>query len=269
MSIELAPHNPYGLAITNPVIAAAGCLGSGIQLSRTASIEQIGALVTPTTSLRGHRGRPLRLIETPAGLLCVGRWPGQSLTTVLQDYTPTWATWRTPVLLSVSGANAAEAAALATQLEGVEGIAGIELDLSDVGDQAATVVAAVRAVCLLPLLAKLPAREEGLIDMARSVVGGGADALVVAMPPLARWSDTGTMLEGRLCGPAWGPLALHLVALLAGTVDIPVIGAGGIASTTDAQRMLAAGASAVQVGSALLADPGLAATIGGELVNNG
>jgi dihydroorotate dehydrogenase (NAD+) catalytic subunit len=262
MIIELAPTNPYGLTIANPVMVAAGCLGYGIDLARSASVERLGALVTPTTSLRGRRSSTPALIESAAGLIAIGAWPDRGLAHVLDRCAPIWATWRIPIILSVSGATIGEASDVLTQIEGCEGIAAIELDCSAGSERIAATIAAVRAATLLPLLVKLPASEQGLADLARAAEAAGADALVVAAAPLALWfGPTGECSEGRLCGPAWHPLALRFVATVANTVAIPVIGAGGIADAAGVRRMLTAGAQAVQIGSALLADPTLAARL--------
>lgn len=263
--IELASSNAYGLALANPLIVAAGCLGYGVDLARLAAVERIGALVTPTTSLRGQRHRPFQLIEGAAGLLAVGQWPDRGLAYVLDLCAPIWATWRTPVILSISGAHAGQAVEIINQIEGSEGIAGIELDLSVGSDRASATIAAVRAATLLPLLVKLPAQDQGLADLARVAQTAGADSLVVAAAPLALWFDpAGQPQECRLCGPAWHPLALRLVAIAAAAVTIPVIGAGGVRDAAGVRRMRAAGAQAIQIGSALLADPALAAQLADE-----
>jgi dihydroorotate dehydrogenase (NAD+) catalytic subunit len=272
--IDLAPHNPYGLALRRPVMTAAGCFGYGIEYARLADIAGIGAIVTRSTTLHGRRvARPPQLIETPAGLLAVGAWPNPGLARVIDRHAPVWASWDTPVLLSVAGATADEFAAFAAALEGVEGIAGLELNLAGHTD-AAGVVAAARAATQLPLLAKLPHLEgdrQALAALARSVADAGADAIVAISSPrgLAIDPSSGARVEGWLSGPALRPLALALVADIAAAASVPVIGCGGIASAEDARQFLAAGAAAVQIGAALLADPGAVARLGAELEAGG
>jgi dihydroorotate dehydrogenase (NAD+) catalytic subunit len=265
--IELAPDNAYGLRLSSPVMIAAGCLGYGLDIPRGVD-EPLGALVSPTTSLRG-RPRRAHIVETASGIVHAGGWPERGLAHVLERCAPAWAAWRTPVLLSISGASPADAAEIAAQLEGVEGIAGVELDLcaASSGERAVAAVRAVRAVTLLPMLAKLPPREDGLVELGLAAAAAGADALVVAGPPRALAIDprSGERTEGWLCGPAWRPLALRLVALAAAGAGAPVVACGGVASADDARQMIAAGAAAVQVGSALLADPELAVRIATEL----
>jgi len=272
--IDLAPHNPYGLTLRRPVLTAAGCFGYGIEYARLADIAGIGAIVTRSTTLHHRRvAQPPQLIETPAGLLAVGAWPNPGLARVIERYAPVWAGWDTPVLLSVFGANADEFAAFAAALEGVEGIAGLELNLAGHAD-AARVVAAARAATQLPLLAKLAPQEgapQALAALARSVADAGADAIVAIGSPRGMTLDpqSGQRVEGWLSGPAIRPLALALVADVAAAVSVPVIGCGGIASVEDARQFLSAGATAVQIGAALLADPGAAARIGAALLAGG
>jgi dihydroorotate dehydrogenase (NAD+) catalytic subunit len=269
--IDLAPHNPYGLALRWPVLTAAGCFGYGVEYARLTNIAGIGAIVTRSTTLHGRRvARPPQLIETPAGLLAVGAWPNPGLARVIDRHAPVWAGWDTPVLLSVAGATADEFAAFAAALEGVEGIAGLELNLAGHADAASRAVAAARAATQLPLLAKLPHLEgdrQALAMLARSVADAGADAIVAIGSPRGMAVDpqSGEQIEGWFSGPALRPLALALVADLVATVSVPLIGCGGIASVEDARQFLAAGASAVQIGAALLADPGAAARIGAAL----
>ena len=267
--IELAPNNPYGLALASPVLTAAGCFGYGVEYARLVEIERIGAIITRSTTLQPWRvARPPWIVETPAGLLAVGAWPNPGLARVVERYAPVWAGWETPVLLSVLGAAPAEYAAVAAALEGIEGIAGLELNVAAAPGQAAAITALTRAATQLPLLVKLPPLADGLAALARSVADAGADAISLIASPrgLAVDPHSGERLEGWLSGPALRPLALALVAEVAAAVDIPVVGCGGIASTDDARQFLAVGAAAVQIGAALLADPRAAARIASELL---
>ncbi|MDW8212239.1 MAG: tRNA-dihydrouridine synthase [Roseiflexaceae bacterium] len=257
--VDLAPHNPYGLPLRTPVMTAAGCFGFGVEYERIVPLDRLGAIVTGSISLRGRRALPpLQLVETPSGVLSVGAWRDPGLERVLREYAPAWAAWKTPVILSV----AADHSEVAAALEGVEGIAGMELTFGDDWGSAARVVAAVRAVTLLPLLVKLPFHER-LIATARSVIDAGADAVTIAAPPHACAPDprTGDVVHGRLSGPAIRPLALEAVAEVSAMLPAPVVACGGIVTVADTRSFLKAGAVAVQVGSALLADPWAAVRI--------
>jgi dihydroorotate dehydrogenase (NAD+) catalytic subunit len=267
-TIDLAPNNPYGLTLRRRVLAAAGCFGYGVEYVRLVDIAGIGAIVTHSTALLGRRaGRRPRLIETPAGVLMAGARPDPGLARVVERYAAVWAGWSTPVLLSLAGETPEEYGAAASALEGIEGIAGLELNLAAHADKAARITTAARAATQLPLLVKLPPFGAGLSKLARAVVDAGADAITAIGSPRGMAIDprTGEQVEGWISGPALRPLALAFVADVAAAVDVPVIGCGGIATADDARQFLAAGAKAVQVGSALLADPGAAARIGEEL----
>lgn len=253
--IDLAPQNPYGLSLCSPVLTAAGCFGMGTEYARHVPIERLGAIVTHSVSLHGRRGKSW-LIETPAGLLS-GSWPQLALAYVLRHYAPTWATWATPVILSV----AAEYAEVATMLDGVEGVAGLELAITDPA-QAAAVTAAVRAATVLPLMIKL-ASHDALVATAQAVADAGADALTLIAPPAGSVLDarTGQLQRGVLCGPAIQPVALAAVNDVCAVVRIPVVACGGIVTEADARAFLAVGAVAIQLGSALLANPFAATTV--------
>lgn len=255
--IDLAPHNPYGLRLRSPVLAASGCFGYGVEYAHSIGRMRAGAIVTRSTSLAPRRQRQPRLLETPAGLLISGGWHNPGIEFVLAKYAPVWAGWDTPVILSLVGAIAEDYATLAGALEGVEGVAGVELNLAELPEQAARITAAARAATQLPILAKLP-QHATTERLCAEVAAAGADALTLFAPPRAALADmSGSLVAGWLAGPAVRPLALAGIAELAAKVGVPLVACGGVASAEDARQMLAAGAVAVQVGSALLAAPEL------------
>lgn len=237
-----------------------------MEYARLVDLRRVGAVVTRTTTLQPRRGTP-RLLETPGGLFCCGPWPNPGLRAVAERYAPVWAGWDTPVILSVAGADPGEYGQIAGHADSIEGVAALELCLLDDPARAAACVRAARAATQRPLLAKLPALDpEPLAELARALVEIGADALTICPWPQALEIDPadGARLEGRLSGPALRPLALRLVAAVAAVSGVPVVGGGGIAGPDDARRFLAAGASAVQIGAALLADPELLMMVGDQ-----
>jgi dihydroorotate dehydrogenase (NAD+) catalytic subunit len=268
MELNLAPAHPDGLRLRSPILIAAGALGYGVEYARTVAFDAIGGLVTRTTSLRPHRSPALpRLIETPAGLLYVGGDTNPGLRAVAQRYAPQWEGWGMPVLVSVGGAGAEQCADAAAQLGEVVGVAGAEFSLARFMESPAEAVRLVRAATSLPLLVKLPLDAPDLSALAQQAADAGADALVVAGPPRGLWIDpaSGVRVEGWLCGPALLPLALRAVAAVAAAVAVPVVGGGGVSTAQAARQMLAAGATAVSIGAALLANPRLASDIAAEL----
>lgn len=264
MMIDLAPNNPYGLSLRAPLLIAAGCLEYGIETARDIPLDGVGALVTRTTTLYPRRvAVPPAFHETPSGLLVHGVWPNPGLQVVLERFAPIWAAWKTPVLLSVAAPDANEFGQIAVRLEGAEGIAGLQLELAEHPDRVGACVSAVRRNTQLPILAHLPVRDPvPLLALARAALAGGADALVVGGPfPALAVGDSAAPTPAWLCGPATHPQALRLVAELAAAINAPLVGIGGVADLAGARRMLAVGAAAVQIGSALLADPWAAGRI--------
>ncbi|MBX0327255.1 dihydroorotate dehydrogenase [Oscillochloris sp. ZM17-4] len=275
--IDLAPNNPYALTIASPVIAAAGSLGYGVEVARhlglaaRPSAHGLGALITRSTGLRARKARPLpEIVETPAGLLYRGWDHSLGMRAVRERLAPAWATWDLPVVVSIWGESAAAAAEAAAQLEGVEGVAGVELPLAAhdalTPEAAGRLVAAVRRATVLPLIVKLPGQAADILALARAAVERGADtlSLIDGIPALAQRAD-GTLADGLLCGPAVGPLALGLVAAVCAEATVPVIGIGGVRDAAGARAMLAAGAAAVGLGSALLTDLRAAARVAAAL----
>ncbi|MCS6882552.1 MAG: HisA/HisF-related TIM barrel protein [Oscillochloridaceae bacterium] len=263
--IDLAPRNPYALELATPLLAAAGSLGYGVEVGRLLRLGQrdgghgLGALITRSTSLRPRRARPAStLVETPAGLLYASGAPNPGLRAVRQRFALIWAAWETPVILSVTAADEAELGALLAELEMIEGVRGVELPLPTLGATepatAARLVAAARAATPLPLIVKLPVYVEDLAELAAASAAAGADALNLSVGPPGAAIVAGRRVEGRLCGPALRPLGLRAVARVAGTVDVPLIGGGGVMRAADARALLDAGAAAVALGSALLTD---------------
>lgn len=284
--VELAVDLGRGLVLPNPVIVASGPFGYGVEVADLADLPRLGGLVTRSTSLKPRAGHPgPRMAEVPAGLL-LGMGPqNPGLDTVLERYAEVWARWPVPVILSLCADSAGELGEAVRRLEGEPGIAGIELNLScGAGgrgggvpgldpDGAASYVAAARRATDMPVIAKLTAQATDVRAVARAVEGAGADAIAAinTLPGLALAADRrGPALGsdyGGLCGPALRPIALRVVWEVAQAVDLPIIGVGGVAGVGDALEFLAAGASAVGVGVAVLADPMLPVRLADELAD--
>src|SRR5712692_10013334 len=255
-----------GLHLRSPVMVASGTFGYGFdapQVDRAA----LGAIVSKGTTLRPREGNaPIRIAETPSGMLNAIGLQNPGVDHVAHVYAPQWATWDLPVIVNVAGDSVDEYVAVARRLNGVPGVAGLELNISCPNvanglqfgvdpDLAAELTSAVRAVTRLPLMVKLTPNVTDIVAVARAVEDAGADAVsaintFVGMaidvhrrrPVLSRES-------GGLSGPAIKPLALHAVWQVAAAVRIPVVGIGGITTAGDALEFLLAGAAAVQLGT--------------------
>jgi dihydroorotate dehydrogenase (NAD+) catalytic subunit len=274
LSVQLAPGNKRGLLLTNPVMTASGTFGYGDEYSQVFDIQRLGAIVCKGTTLEPREGNPQpRLFETASGLLNSIGWQNIGVKALIKEKAPVWAGWRVPVIVNIAGDTVGEYARLAKELDNIEGISGIEVNIScpnvKVGgaafginpEPAAEVTAAVRAATSLPVIVKLTPNTSDITGVAAAVVKAGADAVSLintlrgtAIDIDKRSPAIGNIICG-LSGPAIKPVALAMVYEVAGAVDVPVIGCGGITSAEDALEFIMAGASAVQVGSATFGNP--------------
>jgi dihydroorotate dehydrogenase (NAD+) catalytic subunit len=274
LAVELAPRRKQGLLLQNPVITASGTLSNGLEAARIFDVNRLGAIVSKGTTLRPRDGNPQpRTVETPSGMLNTIGLQNVGIEALVRDVAPVWATWRVPVIVNIAGETVEEFAALASRLDGVPGVSGIEVNIScpnvAVGgmlfgqdpQQAAAVAAAILRATTLPVIVKLTPNVTDIVAVARAVVDAGADALclintlqAMAIDIRARRPVLSTVFGG-LSGPAIKPVALRAVYQVAGAVDVPVIGCGGISRGEDAIEFIMAGATAVEVGTATFANP--------------
>lgn len=276
LSVQLAPQHPRGLRLANPVMMASGTFGYGTETesSHLFDIQQLGAIVCKGTTLEPREGNPQpRLVETAAGLLNSIGLQNIGVKALIKEKAPIWASWPVPVIVNIAGDTVDQYAQLARQLDGVPGISGLEVNIScpnikaggvEFGshpDSAAEVTAAVRKATSLPILVKLTPNTSDIAEVAVAVAEAGADALTLintlrgmAVDIIQRRPVLGG-LTGGLSGPALKPVALYLVYKVAGVVDCPIIGCGGITTASDALEFIMAGATAIQVGTANFANP--------------
>ena len=274
LTVQLAPGNEHGLRLRNPVMTASGTFGYGTEYSRLFDIQRLGAIVCKGTTLEPREGNPQpRLVETASGMLNSIGLQNIGVDALIKEKAPLWAGWQVPVIVNIAGETIGEYARLASKLEGVAGISAIEVNIScpnikaggaefgaDPGP-AAEVTAAVRQATSLPLLVKLTPNTADITEVAVAVAGAGADAisLINTLKGMAiditRRRPLPGNLTGGLSGPAIKPVALYMVYEVAGAVEVPVVGGGGIATAEDAIEFIMAGASAIQVGTASFTNP--------------
>ncbi len=280
LRVQIAPRHPKGLVLSNPVMIASGVAGYDTEYAEIAGIQKLGAIVCKGTTLKPRKGnRQPRLVETARGLLNSIGLENIGVDAVIKEKAPVWAKWRVPVIVNVAGETMDEYVAVARKLEGVPGISGIELNIScpnvsggglEFGvapDLAAEVTSAVKAVTRLPVIVKLSPNVTDIKEIALAVEEAGADAISLintlrgmAIDIVQRKPRLGN-IAGGLSGPAIKPVALYMVYQVAKVVHIPVIGCGGICCAEDALEFIMAGATAVQVGTAVLANPRICLTI--------
>ena len=274
LSVQLAPKNKHGLLLANPVMTASGTFGYGTEYSHLFDIQKLGAIVCKGTSLEPREGNPQpRLAETACGLLNSIGLQNIGVKALIKDKAPIWASWRVPVIANIVGETVEDYPQLAGELDGIAGISGIEVNIgcpnikaggAEFGakpDSAAEVTAAVKAATSLPVLVKLTPNTSDIAEVAKAVAEAGADAISLINTlkgmaiDVARRRPLLGGITGGLSGPAIKPVALYMVYEVAGAVDVPVIGCGGITTASDAIEFIMAGASAIQVGTANFTNP--------------
>jgi dihydroorotate dehydrogenase (NAD+) catalytic subunit len=274
LSVQLAPKNKKGLLLANPVMTASGTFGWGTEYSHLFDIQRLGAIVCKGTTLKPREGNPQpRLAETPSGVLNSIGLQNIGVKALIKEKAPIWATWRVPVIVNIVGETVSEYARLAQELDGVAGVSALEVNIgcpnikaggAEFGSSprsAAAVTAKVKAATSLPVLVKLTPNTADIAEVARAVSGAGADAISLINTLKGMVIDTARRrpllgnVFGGLSGPAIKPVALYMVYTVAGVVDVPVIGVGGITTSGDALEFIMAGASAIQVGTANFTNP--------------
>ncbi len=274
LSVELAPRHRSGLRLANPVMNASGTFGYGTEYQHQFDIQKLGAIVSKGTTLEPREGNPQpRLAETASGVLNSIGLQNIGVKALIREKAPIWAGWRVPVIVNIAGETVDDYAQMAGELEGVAGISAIEANIScpnvkaggaEFGTdpaQAAEVTAAVKDKTSLPLLVKLTPNTSNITRIALAVAGAGADAICLINTlkgmaiDISRRRPLLGNITGGLSGPAIKPVALYMVYEVAGAVEVPVIGCGGISTASDAIEFIMAGASAIQVGTANLTNP--------------
>ena len=283
-AVDLSVDLGRGLILPNPILVASGTFGYGIEYGDVVDVDGLGGICCKGTTLKARIGNPTpRVSETPGGMLNSIGLQNPGVDAVLEKYAATWATWDVPIIVNVAGESVRDYVEVARRLDGVPGVAGIELNIScpNVGagglqfaiDAAAAgeVTAAVRRSTDLPLLVKLSPNVADIRPIARAIADAGADALTaintlsgIAVAPGRNRPLLGN-IYGGLSGPAIKPVALRVVYEAVQAVRIPVVGIGGVTELADVLDFLAVGAVAVQVGTAIFADPTLPVRLVDEL----
>jgi dihydroorotate dehydrogenase (NAD+) catalytic subunit len=273
-----------GIPFLNPVLAASGTFGYGIEFEKLVDLNALGGIVTKGLSREPIKGNPApRLWESSAGMINSVGLQNVGVGAFVTDKLPALRRYKTPVIANVFGYGAEDYVEVVRVLNDAEGIAAYELNVSCPNtkhgglafgvDESALgeLVAAVKAVASRPVIVKLSPNVTAIEPFARIAEQSGADAISLINTFISLAIDAKTRKPrigagyGGLSGPAIKPIALRMVHQTARTVKIPVIGIGGIASGEDAAEFLIAGASLVEVGTASFIDPGATVRIAKEL----
>lgn len=239
----------YDMAFTPPLMNAAGSLGFAPELHESAILGQFGAFVTNPISL-GVRSpaHGLRCQAFPGGFLLHTGYPNPGLRAVIRRYARRWAQGGLPVIVHLLAGRPEEISRMVRLLEGLEGVTGIELGLAQELDADAAWAQVQAALGELPVVARLPFEQAA--ELGPVAIAAGAVMVSLAPPRGALPGAGGSLVYGRLYGPALYPAALALVQRMA-QANLPVIASGGIYHPSQVEAMLAVGARAVQLDSVL------------------
>jgi len=280
LAVRLGP-----LALRNPILTASGTFGYGLEFTDFVDLAKIGGLCTKGLSLKPHAGNaPPRICETPAGMLNAIGLQNVGVEAFRREKLPKLRALGATVIANVWGDAEEDYVAVVEALGDAEGVAAIELNIScpnvsrggmlfgNSPELTAALVAKVRAATKRPLIVKLSPNAPDLVASAKAARDAGADILSLINTLVAMAIDPETAKPrisfgtGGLSGPAIRPIAVRMVYQVARALpETPLMGIGGIASLEDALEFLAAGAAAVQVGTANFKEPGIAGRLAAEL----
>lgn len=263
------------LKLTNPLIPASGCYGFGYERAEDIAPDFFGSIALKGTTREPRFGNPLpRIAESASGMLNAVGLQNPGLDKVIaEELSKLAAVSKKGMIANVAGFHIDEYVEVAQKMAEQEQIALIELNIScpnvhcggmEFGvdpEQAAAVTEAVKKAITKPLFVKLTPNVTDITSLAKAVVSAGADGLTLINTVKAMRIDlkkrapllaNGT---GGLSGPAIFPIAIRMIYDVYEAVDVPILGCGGVSSAEDVVEMMMAGASAVEIGAAGLADP--------------
>ena len=265
------------IRMKNPVMTASGTFGYGEEFSPFIDLNKLGAMVLKGITLKPKMGNSLpRIIETPSGILNSVGLQNVGVEILIKEKLPYLQKFNTPVIINFSGDTVGECVKLAGKLGEVSaetGIAGLEVNISCPNvkkggmewgtDPQSTyrLINEIRKVTNLPLIVKLSPNVTDIRIFAKEAEEAGADAISLINTVVGMAIDIKSRrpmlanIKGGLSGPAFKPLALWLVWQVFQTVDIPIIGMGGIMDAQDAIEFIIAGATSVSIGTASFVNP--------------
>ena len=263
-----------GFRLKNPIVTASGTCGYGRELARFYDLRVLGAFTAKSITLEKRAGNPNpRVAECASGILNSIGIQSQGVGHFIEHDLPLLRSYDVPVIVSISGNYADDYRDLAARLDREGGITAIEVNIScpnlEMGgcsfgadpEAAGRIVYLVKSKTRIPVIAKLTPNVSDITLIARSVERNGADAITgintlagIAIDVQTQRPKLGNVIGG-LSGPAIKPVALKMVWDIYRTVQIPIIGTGGVMTWEDAVEFILAGATAVGVGTALLRNP--------------
>lgn len=267
--------NFLGKEFKNPVIPASGTFGFGYEFADLYDINILGSISLKGTTINPRYGNPLpRIAECPSGLINaiglqnpgVDKVVGEEMEKLSQVYDDL-------VIANVGGHSVSDYVETVRKFNDCDKVFAIELNISCPNvkgggmafgtdkDVAYNLVKAVKEVCKKPLIVKLSPNVTDIVEMAKAVEAAGADAISLINTMLGMRINLKTgdpiisIKKGGYSGPGIFPVALRMVYEVSHSVDIPVIGMGGVSNAYEVLEMMYAGASLVMIGAANLVDP--------------
>ncbi|WP_010301696.1 dihydroorotate dehydrogenase [Kurthia senegalensis] len=263
-----------GVTLKNPIMPASGCFGFGQEYANLYDLSKLGAIMIKATTPEMRRGNPTpRVAETSSGMLNAIGLQNPGLEHVLAHELPFLEKYDVPIIANVAGSAAEDYVEVAKAISQASNVYALELNIScpnvkhggiqfgtdpDVAEQ---LVRSVKAVSSVPVYVKLSPNVTSIVEMAKAVERGGADAITMINTLVGMRLDERTgkpiiaNVTGGLSGPAVKPVALRMVYEVYKAVNIPIIGMGGVATVEDVIDFLSVGATAVAVGTANFVDP--------------
>ena len=279
LSVQLGP-----LTLRNPLLSASGTFGHGLEMEHFVPPEALGGWVSKTVTIEPRAGNPApRICETEAGFLNSIGLENRGVDAYLEKIVPALTGVDAVIFTNVGGATPDDFVSAVERLEEADEVDAYELNLSCPNVQggklpygtdpgmAEDVTRRVKAVTKKPVFSKLSPNVSRISDMARAVEAGGADGITAVNTLLGMSVDWRTgepglaTVQGGYSGVGIKPVALRCAWECARSVDIPIIGCGGISNLDDVLEFLVVGCSAVQVGTASFANPSLLAELVEEL----
>lgn len=262
------------ISLKNPVLTASGTFGYGEEYVDFINLSELGGFIVKGTTGSHREGNPYpRMAETPSGMLNAIGLQNKGVDNFIQEIYPRIKDYNPNIIVNVSGSTVDEYVEVAEKINRVPDIPGIELNISCPNVKeggmvfgtscpaAREVIKAVRKVYQQTLIVKLSPNVTDITEFARIAEEEGADSISVINTLLGMAIDINSRkpflstITGGLSGPAIKPVALRMVWQCYKTVNIPIIGIGGIMNAKDAIEFLLAGATAIQVGTANFIDP--------------
>lgn len=269
-----------GVTLKNPIMPASGCFGFGQEYANLYDLSQLGAIMIKATTPEMRRGNPTpRVAETSSGMLNAIGLQNPGLAHILAHELPWLEKYDVPIIANIAGSAAEDYVQVAKEISKAPNVYALELNIScpnvkhggiqfgtdpEVAEQ---LVRSVKAVSQVPVYVKLSPNVTSIVDMAKAVERGGADAITMINTLVGMRLDERTgkpiiaNVTGGLSGPAVKPVALRMVYEVYKAVNIPIIGMGGVATVEDVIDFLSVGATAVAVGTANFVDPFVCPTI--------